>query len=248
MEEWRRVEWAKYDVFVSSDGNVKVGERYIIKSDGTSVLLPPYVYSGSKDSSGYLFIRVVGKDGTIRCPKIHRLVAEAFIPNDEPERKTTVNHKNEIKTDNRVENLEWMSLPDNIRYGTGISRRAASRVGKKMSEEQREHLKRVTAGRVPSEKTRRALVAKVSKPVIQYDILTGEPVARYPSCTAAAKAVGGHKQHIIECCKGKLRTSSGYGWKYETDVDEDDAGDVDQPWSSLKPLEKVNGVWRYKEK
>lgn len=45
---------------------------------------------------------------------IHRLVAEAFIPN--PNNYDTVNHKNEDKTDNRVENLEWLSAEDNTRY------------------------------------------------------------------------------------------------------------------------------------
>lgn len=55
---------------------------------------------------------------------VHRLVAEAFIPN--PNNLATVNHKNEIKTDNRVCNLEWMSTLDNVRYGTGIQRKAES--------------------------------------------------------------------------------------------------------------------------
>ncbi|MBR4790769.1 MAG: HNH endonuclease [Treponema sp.] len=47
-------------------------------------------------------------------------MAEAFIPN--PDNLETVNHKDENKTNNNVENLEWMDLADNIRYGTGIER------------------------------------------------------------------------------------------------------------------------------
>lgn len=47
---------------------------------------------------------------------VHRLVAEAWLPN--PDNLSDVNHKNEDKTDNRLENLEWLSCIDNQNYGT----------------------------------------------------------------------------------------------------------------------------------
>lgn len=47
---------------------------------------------------------------------VHRLVAEAWIPN--PDNLSDINHRNEVKTDNRVENLEWLSCIDNQNYGT----------------------------------------------------------------------------------------------------------------------------------
>ena len=66
------------------------------------------------DNSGYL--KIILEQGTdrMRNTRIHRLVAETFISN--PHNYDTVNHINEDKTDNRVENLEWMSNADNVEY------------------------------------------------------------------------------------------------------------------------------------
>lgn len=63
---------------------------------------------------GYLAVRLyidkVGIDKTV-----HRVIAETFIPN--PENKITVNHKNGIKTDNSVDNLEWNTIQENTLHG-----------------------------------------------------------------------------------------------------------------------------------
>ncbi len=64
--------------------------------------------------------KVVNGKLTRKTCYVHRLVAQAFIPN--PDGLETVNHKNEDHHDNRVENLEWMTKADNNKYGTHCER------------------------------------------------------------------------------------------------------------------------------
>ena len=68
-----------------------------------------------KDKDGYLFVNLY-KNGRPKIFKVHRLVAETFIPN--PNNLPCVNHKDENKTNNTVENLEWCTHEYNINYGT----------------------------------------------------------------------------------------------------------------------------------
>lgn len=64
---------------------------------------------------GYLQVELC-RNGSKESKYIHRLVAETYIPN--PLGLSEVNHKNEIKTDNYINNLEWISHEDNMRYGS----------------------------------------------------------------------------------------------------------------------------------
>lgn len=92
-------------------------EKYYIASSNGNIwslrsgkMLKPKI-----DKYGYEVV-VLSVHGVPHHRTVHRLVAQAFIPN--PRNLPTVNHINEIKLDNRVENLEWMSIEDNNNHGT----------------------------------------------------------------------------------------------------------------------------------
>lgn len=72
------------------------------------------VLSASKNNSGYLIVQL-SKDGKKKHFLVHRLVAQAFIPNDD-ETKNQINHRNEVKTDNIVSNLEYCTAQYNMNY------------------------------------------------------------------------------------------------------------------------------------
>jgi hypothetical protein len=87
------------------------GTNYQICEDGTLLnILTGKLKKWSKDSNGYMrcTIWINGKSKTISQ---HRILAESFI--DNPEHKLQVNHKNGIKNDNKLDNLEWVTQSEN---------------------------------------------------------------------------------------------------------------------------------------
>lgn len=178
MEQWRDIIGYEGLYQVSDLGRVKS-----LKFGKERVLV------GRKNRGGYICVDLY-KDRKGKTCTVHRLVAEAFIPN--PDNLPEVNHRDEDKTNNTTfddgngGNLEWCDNRYNINYGTGIERRAKA---------QRNDPNR-------------------SKPVFQYT-LDGSLVRSYPSVNEAGRRTGYDNSNISRCCLGKLNQVHGYLWSYD---------------------------------
>lgn len=113
-EKWIPVDGYDGKYEVSSLGRVRSFAR---KSYNGKLLV-------QREQNGYLAVHL-SKSGKCKAYLVHRLVATAFIPNKN--NLPQVNHKDENKKNNSVENLEWCSCAYNLSYGTAPARRAMSR-------------------------------------------------------------------------------------------------------------------------
>lgn len=143
---------------------------------------------------GYLKVTLGGKDKLKYC-LVHRIVAEAFIPN--PNNYPQVNHKDENKQNNNVNNLEWCTAKYNSNYGTHNER-----VSKKQK------------GKIISQKVRDSVRLANSKVVGQFKIDTMELVNTYASTVEAATAMGVSPSSIRNNCRGDSKTACGYIFRY----------------------------------
>ena len=141
-----------------------------------------------KKPNGYLCV-VLSKNCICKKFYVHRLVAQAFIEN--PDNLPQVNHIDENKLNNRVENLEWCSHEYNTNYGTGIERMLKTR------------------------KLRNCKKAEIS--VIQFT-QANKFIKEYPSIKEAERCTGINRGNLCSCCKGRYKSAGGYIWKYKEDV------------------------------
>ena len=113
-EEWRSVVGFEGRYEVSNLGRVRSFVRYS-RWQQVPRLMKPRI-----SSRGYFMVRLKYGDGSSKADVVHRLVALAFI--DGYKEGYVVNHKDENKLNNRVENLEWVSYRENTLYGSAISK------------------------------------------------------------------------------------------------------------------------------
>lgn len=125
MEEWKPIIIERNGVLLDFTGLYEVSSLGRIKSLSYGKTKKAKIMKPRSDKKGYQFVTLMW-NGQRKTIYVHRLVANAFIPNND--KLPQVNHKNEIKHDNRVENLEWCTARYNVNYGTANERR--SRKGK----------------------------------------------------------------------------------------------------------------------
>lgn len=146
-----------------------------------------------KNRGGYLRV-VLHKDGKGKDYYVHRLAANAFLENSK--NLPQVNHIDQNKENNCINNLEFCSSKYNCNYGDRSERQAEKMRGKKQSEE---HV--------------RKCAEKRSKPVIGIDKVTGL-IVEFPSAKEAERQLGIANQSICACCKGRLKSTGGFYWYY----------------------------------
>lgn len=118
-EEWKGVKGFEGVYEVSNRGKVRSVDRVVINLAGNRRFLTGKELKQHLDKDGYYRV-VLSKDGKRHNAIVSRLVAHTFIPN--PNKLPIVNHKDEIKTNNHVCNLEWVTSKQNVNYGTSVSR------------------------------------------------------------------------------------------------------------------------------
>ena len=188
MEEWKPIEGYEGKYLISNQGKVKS----LYDKSGN---YREHILVSRNAKNGYLYVNLY-KNSKSKTKKIHRLVAETFIPNTN--NLPCINHIDGNKHNNCIDNLEWCSYSENTKKAIElglIDKEKFFKSGKDnimYNKHGKEH---------PS-----------SIPVLQYD-LKGNFIKKWDNIKDAEKAL--KLFHISNCCKGSRKTCGGYKWKYE---------------------------------
>lgn len=149
MENWRDVRGYEGLYQVSDFGRVRSVPHTVFKGRYGKMYVTEKILHQTQ-TRGYVYVSLCGH-GNQKRVRVHRLVAEAFIPN--PNNLPQVNHKDENPSNNKAENLEWCTSKYNTNYGTGRERASAKIRGRHVSEETKQKL----SERIVSEETRKRI-------------------------------------------------------------------------------------------
>lgn len=151
------------------------------------------ILKGRIGNAGYIQTYISNSSGQRFNKLVHRLVASTFIPN--PDNKPQVNHKNGVKTDNRVENLEWVTRSENMKHAYANGLELVTRCYNHQNGRWKGGVKMLT----------------LNNEVINTFKTTQEGADWLKNNTRWVKARNGT---ICDCCNGKCKTAYGYRWEY----------------------------------
>ena len=201
VEEWVDIKGYEGVYQVSNFGRIRSLDRYVktkirhnncAKRKGKILKTIPH-------HNGYLFVSL-SKKNKPKLYAVHRLVAEAFIPNND--NKPQIDHINTITSDNNVNNLRWVTASENSQNSITKQRRKEANIGDKNPQ----------YGKIRSleEKIKR------SRPVLQFT-KEGDFIKEFAAIFLAAEEVNVSSTNIITACKNFNKTSGEYKWKYKTE-------------------------------
>lgn len=180
-EIWKPVKGYEEFYEVSNTGKVRNVERYIKNGKGYRILRSKEL-SQREDKDGYLMVSLCAN--RTKCDKrVHRLVLTAFVPNSN--NLPQVNHKDENKKNNHVDNLEWCTAKYNLAYKGGVQKRLDTFLRNKAN-------------------NHRYKVAQYAK--------SGELVKVWRTANFAAKETGFSRTTILDCLSGTQKTAHGFIW------------------------------------
>lgn len=191
-EIWKDIKGYEDLYQVSNLGRVRSLNHF--RKNGTGIYLQKGRILNPQNTGGYCFVRL-SKNGKDKAYLIHRLVAQTFILN--LKQYNEINHKDENKKNNRVDNLEWCTHKYNINYGDGNKKRSLTESKTKSLNTYSQNYNGFGGKK---------------KAVLQYD-LEGNFIKEWHSITEASRTLNLNK--IWEVCNGRRNKCGNYIWKYK---------------------------------
>lgn len=192
---WKEIPDTDNLYFANEDGEIMSSSRphsFVSHGKKMSYLRSGKILKKVLNPYGYYCVTIKLLDGTQKVMSVHKLIAKTFIPN--PDNKPQINHIDGNKLNNKVSNLEWCTVKENIQhaYKTGLNKGGKPWLGKFGKEHNR------------------------SIPVKAYN-LDGTFYKEYENIAEALKDL--HKKnsgHISSCIKGNRKSAYGFIWKKAT--------------------------------
>lgn len=187
METWKSPPGYQGLYEISTYGRIKSKSKTIYQSNGHPMTFPSKILKPELHANGYLYVMLC-KNGKHKKYKISRLVAQTFISN--PAHLSVVNHKDENKLNNCVDNLEWCTQKYNVNYSIKRHPQRWTTLKKKLIAENK----------------------KQQKPIACIDE-TGKMVKTFSSLHEAERKFHIPCSNISSCLHHRLKTAGGYRWK-----------------------------------